>query len=409
MATSLPILCLSHLRWDLVYQRPQHLLTRFARDRRVVFVEEPILDSTSPSMETRVRQNVLVATPHLPENVDASTARVMERDLLGALLTQSDLSDYVLWCYTPLALELAKNLDPSAIVYDCMDELSLFKGASPLLVSYEKELMAGADLVFTGGQSLYEAKKDCNPYVYAFPSSVEQEHFARARISVPSPLDQKDIPSPRLGFFGVVDERMDLDLLDAVASARPDWSLVVIGPVVKIDPTTLPRHANIHYLGAKDYGDLPLYIAGWDVALMPFALNDATRFISPTKTLEYLTAGVPVVSTPIQDVVHPYGDQGLVVVAATPAEFIAAIDVALALDAASRAALQQRVDAFLDGTSWDDTWARMNVLLDDMETKKIAARRRASSAAVEIAAQTELTLSLVAAGTTKIVSIEGLS
>jgi len=368
----LPIVCLSHLRWDLVYQRPQHLMTRFARDRPVVFVEEPVFDGLAASMETRRRRNVLVATPHLPPGLSALEARMQERALLSSLLTQQDLNGYVLWCYTPLALDLAGGLDPVVVVYDCMDELALFKGASPLLVSSEKTLMAQADLVFTGGQSLYEAKKGCNPRVYAFPSSVEHEHFARARSGLPSPSDQKDAASPRLGFFGVVDERMDLDLLDAVASARPHWSLVVVGPVVKIEVETLPRRANIFYLGAKDYADLPAYIAGWDVALMPFARNDATRFISPTKTLEYLAAGVPVVSTPIQDVVEPYGAQDLVAIAATPAEFIAAIEDALALDGAARDDLRRRVDAFLDGTSWDETWARMNSLLDDVQRDKAA-------------------------------------
>ncbi len=404
----LPLVCLSHLRWDLVYQRPQHLMTRFARHRRVVFVEEPIFDSTSPSLETRLRQNVLVATPHLPQGLSASVARAAERFLLDALLARPDLGDYVLWCYTPLALDLAGGLDPAVIVYDCMDELSLFKDASPLLVSSEKELMVRADLVFAGGQSLYEAKKGQNPYVYAFPSSVERAHFARARAGLAPPLDQEGIAAPRLGFFGVVDERMDLDLLDAVAAARADWSLVVVGPVVKIDAATLPRRANIFYRGAKDYAALPAYIAGWDVALMPFARNDATRFISPTKTLEYLAAGVPVVSTPIQDVVDPYGAQGLVAIAATPAEFIAAIESALALDSASRHDLQRRVDAFLDGTSWDETWARMDALLDDVTTKNVAARRRASGAAAGTTAQAA-SAPRSAVGGKAIVGKEGLS
>ena len=183
-------------------------------------------------------------------------------------------------------------------------------------------MLARADLVFTGGQSLYEAKRGQHPRVFAFPSSVDAAHFARARRATDDPADQAAIPHPRLGFFGVIDERMDLDLLAAIADARPDWHLVIIGPVVKVDPASYRERANIHYLGKKDYQELPGYLAGWDVALLPFAINESTRFISPTKTPEYLAAGKPVVSTPIRDVVRPYGMRGLVHIAATADDFV---------------------------------------------------------------------------------------
>ena len=255
-----------------------------------------------------------------------------------------------------------------------MDELSAFKGAPRALKDYETELLKRADLVFTGGQSLYEAKRDQHRNIYAFPSSIDAAHFAQARASRSEPADQAGIPHPRMGFFGVIDERMDVELLDAVAAARPDWHLVMIGPVVKIDPAELPCRDNIHYLGGKTYAELPLYLSGWDVALLPFARNESTRFISPTKTPEYLAAGRAVVSTSIRDVVRPYGEQNLVHIADTPAEFIAAIESALSEDTALR---MQKVDPFLAQTSWDETWGRMAELIDDVVTARRPSRKPA--------------------------------
>ena len=276
-----------------------------------------------------------------------------------------------------MALVWSAQLQPAATVYDCMDELSLFRGAPPALAARERELFQRADLVFTGGQSLYEAKQGQHERVYCFPSSVDVAHFARARSLSDEPADQRDLAHPRLGFFGVVDERMDLDLLAGVADARPEWQLVIVGPVVKIDRAALPARPNIHYLGGKDYQQLPAYIAGWDVALLPFARNDSTRFISPTKTPEYLAAGRPVVSTAIRDVVRPYGDLGLVRIADTVAEFVSACETALRED---RVARQREADRYLTGLSWDATQARMEALIADvLITTPVAPPRRPTS------------------------------
>lgn len=289
------------------------------------------------------------------------------------------VGDYVLWYYTPMALQFTRHLRPRAVVYDCMDELSAFRGASPLLRGLESELMSRADLVFTGGQSLYEAKRGLHSRVYAFPSSIDAAHFRAARDVSEEPADQAGLPHPRLGFFGVIDERLDIALLDEVARLRPDWQLVMIGPVVKIDPATLPQHANIHYLGMKSYEELPAYLSGWDVALLPFARNESTRFISPTKTPEYLAAGKPVVSTSIRDVVRPYGQEGYVHIADTPAEFVAACEAALREDAAERLG---RVDAFLSQTSWDGTWANMCALIDGAVAERRAEKFSTANASV---------------------------
>lgn len=352
------LLCLSHLRWDFVFQRPQHLLTRCVKTQRVFYVEEPICGADEPALEVRLEQSgVHVVVPHLPDGLSEAEATHCQRVLLGRLFQDYAIGDYVQWFYTPMALPLVDGLpEPLVSVYDCMDELSAFKNAPKALLEREKQLLQRADVVFTGGQALYEAKRALHHNIHAFPSSVDTAHFGKARFGGADPADQAGIARPRLGFFGVIDERMDLRLLEAVAQLRPEWQLVMVGPVVKIDHAELPRLPNIHYLGGKAYAELPRYIAGWDVAIMPFAKNESTRFISPTKTPEYLAAGRPVVSTSIRDVVRPYSVQGLAHIADTPRDFVAACESCLS---EPRERWLRRADAFLSRLSWDGTWAEM--------------------------------------------------
>lgn len=357
------VICFSHLRWNFVFQRPQHLMTRCARDRRVFFVEEPIFHrDIEPRLRIDQSASVTVVVPELPEGLGAPACEAAQRALVDRLIAEHDIADSVLWYYTPMALAFTDHLTPLAIIYDCMDELSAFKGAPAVLRTREAALMERAALVLTGGQSLYEAKRDCHANIHPFPSSVDAAHFGQARHLVDDPLDQAPIPRPRLGFFGVIDERMDTALVDEVAALRPDWQLVMLGPIVKIDPASLPRRPNIHYLGSKSYAELPAYVAGWDVALLPFARNEATRFISPTKTPEYMAAGKPVVSTSIRDVVRPYGKQGLVRIADDGPAFVRACMAAMAEDATKRIT---RADAFLRQTSWEGTWSRISRLVED--------------------------------------------
>ncbi len=359
------LVCFSHLRWDFVYQRPQHLLSRAARTRRVFVVEEPIFDNGSMRLDVSERDDgVSVVVPYLPEGLSSEVARQAAlRNLVDRLFAEQGIKEFVAWYYTPMALEFTQHLKPLVTIYDCMDELSAFKGAHSSLQAREQQLFSRCNLVFTGGQTLYEAKRTQHDAVYAFPSSIDRLHFGKARTIETEPADQQPIPHPRLGFFGVIDERFDIELLNSVALARPNWQFVMIGPVVKIDPAILPRYKNIHYLGGRDYKDLPAYLSGWDVALLLFARNEATRFISPTKTPEYLAAGKPVVSTSIRDVVRPYGQQDLVKIADSPEEFINAVETILAEDDNKRAAWLKRVDAFLAHMSWDETWARMSELI----------------------------------------------
>lgn len=361
----LDVVCLSHLRWDFVYQRPQHLMSRFAGNGRVFFFEEPIYSDRPTFLDiTEKENNLFVVVPHIShEDRENSDVVEIQRNMLDKLIETREINNYLLWFYTPMAMDFAAHLNPQVTVFDCMDELSAFKFAPPALLENESRLLDKADLVFTGGQSLYEAKKDKHEKVYAFPSSIDVEHFQKARANKDEPNDQAAIKHPRLGFCGVIDERMDTILLAEMADLRPDWQFVMIGPVVKIAPGDLPRRSNIHYLGGKKYEELPAYLAGWDIALMPFAINESTRFISPTKTPEYLAAGLPVISTAIRDVVKPYGDQNLVEIAATAEEFVAAADKILQRGNSND--WRQRADDFLAQISWNKTFTQMKDLIGD--------------------------------------------
>ncbi|MDB5446388.1 MAG: UDP-galactopyranose mutase [Phenylobacterium sp.] len=349
-------------------------MTRFAKGRKVIFWEEPIVqaDLNEPRLDMRTcaDSGVNVATPVLPQSLPEAEREATLRQLLDELVARQE-GDLIRWYYTPMMLAFSRHLEAICTVYDCMDELANFKFAPPELTSLERELMSLADVVFTGGYSLWEAKRERHPNIHPFPSSVDRGHFARARTLREEPADQAAIAWPRLGFYGVVDERMDLELLAALADARPEWSVVIVGPVVKIDPSSLPQRPNIHYLGGKTYEELPRYLAGWNVALMPFSINESTRFISPTKTPEYLAGGRPVVSTPIVDVVRHYGELEAVKVASTAEEFVAACDQALALSRIKGGWLQE-VDAALSAMSWDETFTRMN-----QEISRAAAQREA--------------------------------
>jgi len=361
------LICFSHLRWNFVFQRPQHLMSRFARDMRVIYWEEPIDIGPKETAYLKVREaddarGVIVVVPHLPQGMpddarEAALSRLLDAHvaaLRGSLVT---------WYYTPMMLPFSRHLDADVTVFDAMDELSKFRFAPPKLLELEQELIDKADLVFTGGTSLFEAKKDRHPDVHCFPSSVDRTHFAKARSRLFDPADQEDLPKPRLGFFGVIDERFDAELLDRLAAMRPGWTFVMVGPVVKISEDDLPKRPNIHYLGGKTYAELPAYLSGWDVALMPFAMNESTEFISPTKTPEYLAGGKPVVSTPVRDVVRHYGHLEGVKIAATADEFVAACEDALELARNPEGGWLAEADLMLSATSWDTTQARMAGLI----------------------------------------------
>jgi UDP-galactopyranose mutase len=356
------IVAFSHLRWDFVYQRPQQLLSRMAARRRVIFIEEEeYIEGVQPHWYVNSpEENVLVFRLRTPipggsfSDEQVALFGPMLRDLAGELGLRP--GRYVTWMQTPMAVNLARGLaqsiPPMLVVYDCMDELSAFRGAPPSLLEREESLLRWANIVFTGGPSLYGSKQNKHPNVHCFPSSVDTAHFRKA-LGVDDPEDQAALPHPRFGFYGVIDERIDYELLDAVSRSRPDWQLVMVGPFAKVDPASLPQHPNLHYLGQRSYNQLPAYLGGWDVAIMPFARNEATRFISPTKTLEYMAGEKLIVSTPITDVAEPYGH--IVYLGDTPETFIAACEQALNASKQERLARLRAMRGVLARTSWDAT------------------------------------------------------
>ena len=351
----------SHLRWNFVYQRPQHLLSRLALRWRVIFMEEPVLKCERNELERfQPTAGVEVWRPHVTTDAPGfhdDNLPALQR-LVANAMREAKIDEYWIWFYTPMALPLATGLNPRGVVYDCMDELSAFKNAPRQLVQRENALFKMADLVFTGGRSIFNAKRGRHPDVHCFPSSVDAKHFQAVKADHPL---HAGIVRPRLGYCGVIDERLNLDLIAGLAQAHPEWEIVMVGPVAKIDPAALPQQTNIHWLGQQSYDDLPAFISGWDVCLMPFALNEATRYISPTKTLEYMACGRPSVSTSIKDVVEPYGH--LVSIADTPEGFIAACEAILARSAAEQAAHAQALTEVVARTSWDSTAQAMAELI----------------------------------------------
>lgn len=366
------IVVFSHLRWNFVFQRPQHLLSRLANARRIFFVEEPLRGDGRARWEKHQApgSTVVVCTPITPieDHGYCSAQMPYLQELLTSLLEEEEVHSAAAWFYTPMALPLAAAFEPSLVIYDCMDELTGFHGAPPQLAEQETELFRRADVVFTGGRSLYQSKRGKNPNVHCFPSSVDFVHYAQARNSELDHPHQAGLGRPRLGYFGVIDERLDLLLLRTLAETHPEWEIAMVGPVVKIDPEALPQFPNIHYFGQRSYEELPKFLAGWDVCLLPFALNDATRYISPTKTLEYMAGGKAIVSTPIRDVAEPYGD--VVRIAATSAEFVRACEEALSEPMEEKINRASRMREILDNTSWDATASQMEALIHKAAAKR---------------------------------------
>ncbi len=370
MRNSGALITFSHLRWSFVYQRPQHLLSRMAKRRPVYFVEEPVFTTGAPHWEVQTPEpNVTVLRPHTPVAAGGFTDEQMPylRELVRGMTPRFG-DRYSAWFYTPMALPLLDELSPQVVVYDCMDELSAFLGAPRQLLELEDRLFQAADVVFTGGPSLYRAKKERHGNVHCFPSSVDVDHYAKGVKEKPEAAEQALLAGVRLGYFGVIDERVDLPLIDHLAASEPEWQIVMVGPVVKIDPADLPKRENIHYFGQKTYDELPAYLKGWDVCLLPFALNDATRFISPTKTLEYMAAGKQIVSTPIRDVAEPYGH--IVYIAEGAEAFHQACRRALEASDSERSQRLRDAKKVLAGTSWDRTAERMEVAMDQALQKK---------------------------------------
>jgi glycosyltransferase involved in cell wall biosynthesis len=327
-----PIIVHSHLGWDWVWQRPQQFHSRLSQRHKILFVEGPVARTGLTAAQVTLREvadypNIVVLQMEMPEErwtdgawVDKERRRLVESLLAGPL--GADFQDPVQWFYDPMAVTaFAGHLNESAIVYDCMDQLSKFRGAPAELVRRERELLAIADVVFAGGPKIWKDKRNHNANCYSVGCGVDVEHFGKARqASTVVPQDIANLPRPIYGYIGVVDERIDYDLVAELAEKNAGGSVVMVGPWTKVDPAAFPRRDNLHWLGQRDYGLLPAYVKGFDVCLMPFALNEATEFINPTKALEYMATERPIVSTAIEDVILQFED--VVKVARTREDFV---------------------------------------------------------------------------------------
>ncbi|HEX8509534.1 MAG TPA: glycosyltransferase [Propionibacteriaceae bacterium] len=383
------LVVLSHLRWVWVWQRPQHLVSRMAQLRaaagaRTWFVEEPyVMDVPEPELRTEQHGDVTrvwlvvprvddgTGNPDLPEYQSPVAADYA--DLLADLLAAEGRPPAPdLWVYTPMALDIAQHLEPGRLVYDIMDDLSAFLDAPVGLQLKQRRLFAEADVVFTGGRSLHRvASMQRHHDIHLFPSGVETAHYAQARFAR---TQQKQTDTLVAGYVGVIDERLDLRLIEDLARLLPDWTIRMVGPVTKIDAASVPKGDNLEYLGMKAYAELPEAMAGFDVALMPFALNEATRAISPTKTLEYLAAGLPVVSTRVPDVVADYGQ---LVHLADDAEAFA--DACRHVQREAPGELDRKSRRVLHRQEWDTIAGHMDSLLHDVRPKGTNGHRKAAA------------------------------
>ena len=351
------LVAFSHLRWDRTWQRPQHLLSRFAKRWPVIYVEEPVPNAPQEKLEVmQAAEGVQVWRAHVAGEAHGFADANMPalRRLVGGAMRERGFDDFWAWFHTPMALPLATELQPRGLVDDCMDELSLLTGARGRRGRRGGARGGGAGRGGAGGRAIHNAKRQRHPDVHCFSPAVDAAHFEKTVGEHPL---HADIPHPRLGYCGVVDDRINLDLVDAIAKARPEWNIVMTGPVEKIDPSKLPRRDNIHWLGAQSWTDLPKFIKGWDVGLLPFALTDATRALSPAEPLEYMACGVPAVSTSLRDVVEPYGQ--LVRIADTPEGFIADCEMIMARTPQEKERHAGELFATAARMSWDDTAAAM--------------------------------------------------
>lgn len=388
------IIVFSHLRWDFVYRRPQHLLSRLAAHYAIVFVEPPQRrDGRAGFQMCSPAPNILVCQPLAPVDCDGFHDEHLPhlQEPLRELLHAYD--EHIAWFYTPLALPLLQALRPQMVVYDCVDATAAGASAFAQLLQKESALLKAADIVLAGGPGLYRARRERHANVYCVPDSVDAAHFLPALDRANSHPAHRHIPGPRLGFYGVIDERFDADLVAQLADAHAQWQIVLVGPVTGIDPAALPQRANIHYLGEQPYEALPQFLAGWDVCLLPYKVNDATRFASPPGVLEYMAAELPIVGTPVADVADAYRD--IVAVAHDAHGIVAACEAALLASKEELAVRVEKMRKVVSGTSWDAAaaqvrealereLARRDVVVEDDEEEGVAQEvmRYAKSAVV---------------------------
>jgi glycosyltransferase involved in cell wall biosynthesis len=295
----------------------------------------------------QVRENFHVLTPPVIPLPSSHWAKRLNRKMLvssirGALRGLGD-GPLQVWSFTPDVSYLLDALTPRKVIYYCVDDFASFTGYDRRRVqSDEVDLCKRADLVVTTSRALQEAKKSLNSNTIFVPHGVDYEHFAKALCPCAEPVDLSAIPRPRVGFFGLIRDWLDLDLVRQVAAKRPAWQFVFIGGHDWSVDLSLYRMPNIHFIGGRPYGDLPAYCAHMDVGLIPFKLNELTMSVNPIKLREYLAAGLPVAATPLPEV-QAYSE--LVRIGAGPTDFTAAIEAALQTPPEARRRLSEAMAA----------------------------------------------------------------
>jgi UDP-galactopyranose mutase len=356
------LICFSDLSWNTDFKRAEQLMTKFAKQQRVFFLEDLVeVETEHPFLlGNTLSGGVKIYIPHLPIGLPKNKIDETIKFLLDELIAKENIINFISWYYNPMALAYSQHLKAKCIIYDCIKEVSLIKNPDAELMKLESDLLKNADLVFTDGITLYEQKKNKSSNIYTIISSIDREHFAKCT-STPDPIDQAGIPHPRLGYYGVINNQLDLDLLSSIADNLCEWQFIILATEDIFEMENSPKQSNVHFLGKKQYKDLPCYLSGWDVVMLPFAKNETTKFLSPTITSESLAAGKPIVSTSIKCVVHPFGEQGLVYLADNSESF--AENAKIAYISKENLDWKMKADHFLNENSWENTWKKMNDLI----------------------------------------------
>ncbi len=364
-----PIVCFSDISWNVKFQRPHQLFSQAKRINIIIFIEKPLLQRSGKPNHfiSRVSDNILILTPVITDEDPESTIHETVEQLLTEKLKSHNTTEYICWYYSPKAINYSQKLTPKLIIFDCMDECCGYEGADTEVNESEKKLLEVTDLVFTGGRSLCNAKKLLHKNVHLFPDSIDYERFNGNTKQAKKNIIKK--PAAKIGYFGVIDERLDLNLLDKIAANKPKWKFEIAGPIVENMHGKLPERKNITFTGDIRDEEIPSIIGEWDAAILPYSKNNSTENTAPSRLLVYFAANKNIVSTSINDIVHYFGENGMVRIADEPDDFVKALEAAIKYK--PEAEWQKKVDSIIRKTTWEKTWngmsKKINKLLSDTD------------------------------------------
>lgn len=316
------IVCLSSTRWSFLWQRPQQIMSRLCARHDILYVdppfpvaEEQVRGISNDESGTLIVKNLQTINDALQifrpleisrfsyPDLDSNELLKMNQELLQCqiqkALFQLGWQHPLLWLYDPRNVNLVDQLNPCGVIYDCVDSFRSFSWSHPHVSIWEEALVDRADVVLATSRALYQERLRKNRYTFLVPNAADYKHFSPWQ-GYEKPADITAISRPRLGFIGAIYEWVDLELLQVIADKSPAWNLVLIGP--KQHGLQLPERSNIHWLGQRGYAELPAYVHSFDVALIPFLVNETTQHANPIKFWEYLAAGKPVVSTLLPEI-----------------------------------------------------------------------------------------------------------